>query len=274
MLYRYLAEHPAVSALTGGVRATNEGQHNQTVYPADDDHSKGGRFAFNPQARMLEDSPLVSDENRAKLFAEWSRLWDTSKPVLLEKSPPNLIRMRFLQAMFPASSFVVILRHPIAVTLATQKWGAIRPYRLLQHWLRAHELMAADVPHVRRLHVIRYEDLVADPDAVLGGVFGFLGLDDPAAGRERAEGVNPDNFEADRTLRVGVNDRYFDLWSERRTGLVRRAYYDACKLRFERPVRRFGYSMLVPSRLTAPSLPLPGLTPVAPQAPAPAVHVG
>src|SRR3954453_21649277 len=109
MLYRYLAEHPAVSALTGGVRATNEGQHNQTVYPADDDHSKGGRFAFNPQARMLEDSPLVSDENRAKLFAEWSRLWDTSKPVLLEKSPPNLIRMRFLQAMFPASSFVVIL---------------------------------------------------------------------------------------------------------------------------------------------------------------------
>jgi hypothetical protein len=67
----------------------------------------------------------VTPENRQKLFEEWSRYWDVSKPYLLEKSPPNLIRTRFLQAMFPSSYFVVLLRHPIPVALATQPWGAI-----------------------------------------------------------------------------------------------------------------------------------------------------
>jgi hypothetical protein len=261
MLYRSLGDHPSISALSGGVRATNEGQHNQTVYPADEHHSKGGQFAFRPEARMLEDSPLVTDANRRKLFDEWSRHWDTSKPFLLEKSPPNLIRMRFLQAMFPESSFVALLRHPIPVTLATQKWGKIRPHRLLQHWLRAHELMASDVPHIRRLHVVRYEDLIADPDTALSHLFSFLGLDDHTSGRDRAEGVNQDNFEADRTLRLGVNDRYFEMWKQRRTTLVRRLYYDACALRYDRPARRFGYSMRRPGKISAPKLPLPGLTP-------------
>jgi hypothetical protein len=259
MLYRYLDEHPQVSALSGTARATNEGQHNQTVYPGDEFHSKGGRFAFRPQARFTEDSPLVTEENRRRLFEEWSRFWDVSKPYLLEKSPPNLIRTRFLQALFPESYFVVLLRHPVPVTLATQPWGGDRTHRLMEHWIRAHELLAEDVPLLRRVRAVRYEDLVADPDGTLGGVFGFLGLDDPNPGRAVAEGVNPDNFEADRTLRTGVNDKYFEEWRRRRGALPRRLYYDAITLRYERPVRAFGYSLRDPHALEEPTHPLPGL---------------
>ena len=46
MLYRYLGEHPSIAALEGTPRPANEGQHNQCVYPADELHSKAGRFAF------------------------------------------------------------------------------------------------------------------------------------------------------------------------------------------------------------------------------------
>jgi hypothetical protein len=259
MLYRYLGEHPAVSALEGTARATNEGQHNQTVYPADEDHSKGGRFAFRPEARMTEDSPLVTEANRRKLFDEWARYWDTSAEVLLEKSPPNVIRTRFLQAMFPNSSFIAILRHPIPVTLATSRWGTVKPHRLMRHWLKAHRFLVEDAPHLRRLHVIRYEDLVADPDAELARAFAFLGLRDHGPGRDRAEGLNADNFEQDRTLRTGVNDKYFQLWRERRRDPVRHLYYDAIDLAFERPVAGYGYSMRHPHRLSRASIPLPGL---------------
>ena len=259
MLYRYLDEHPLVSALSGTPRATNEGQYVQSIYPGDEYHGKGGRFAFRPEARFTDESPLVTEENRQKLFEEWSRFWDLSKPYLLEKSPPNLIRTRFLQALFPDSYFVVLLRHPIPVTLGTQPWGGDRTHRLLEHWIRAHQLFAEDLPHLRRVHVLRYEDLVADPDGTLGRAFQFLGLDDPNTGRPRAEGVNADNFETDRTLRTGVNDKYFAEWRRRRRDLRRRLYYEAITWRYERPVRAFGYSLRTPERLTKPTLPLPGL---------------
>lgn len=260
MLYRYLGEHPQVSALSGTPRPANEGQHNQTVYPADTYHSKAGRFAFRPEARFTEASPLVTEENRRKLFEEWSRYWDTSCPYLLEKSPPNLIRMRFLQALFPNSYFVALLRHPIPNTLATLKWDPqTPPHRILAHWLRAHELFAKDVPHVRRLHVLRYEELVGDPDRELGRIFSFLGLDDPAPGRERGEGVNVDNFQSDRTLRTGVNRKYLEAWRARRGPAIRRVYYEALERWYEPRVRAFGYSLRDPEALYAPTVPLPGL---------------
>jgi len=268
MLYRYLEEHPEVSALSGTARDTNEGQHNQTVYPGEEWYGKGGRFAFRPEARFTEESPLVTPENARTLFEEWSRFWDTTKPYLLEKSPPNLIRMRFLQALFPESWFVVLLRHPVPVSLATQRWGGDRMHRLVEHWVRAHELFVEDLPHIRRVHTVRYEDLVAEPDGVLGRAFAFLGLEDPNVGRrERAEGVNADNFQADRTLRTGVNDRYFAEWRHRKRGLVPRAYYAAIERRYERRVRGFGYSLRRPEDLREPELALPGLA--AEAAPAP-----
>jgi Sulfotransferase family len=259
MLYRYLDEHPLVSALSGTPRATNEGQYVQSVYPGDEYHGKGGRFAFRPEARFTEASPLVTEENRLKLFEEWSRFWDVSKPYLLEKSPPNLIRTRFLQALFPDSYFVVLLRHPIPVTLGTQPWGGDHTHRLLEHWLRAHQFFVEDVPHLRRVHVLKYEDLVADPDRTLGRAFEFLGLDDPNQGRPRAEGVNADNFETDRTLRTGVNDKYFAEWRRRHRDLPHRLYYDAITWRYDRAVRAFGYSLREPERLSEPELSLPGL---------------
>jgi hypothetical protein len=265
MLYRSLDEHPEISALSGTPVATNEGQYVQTIYPSDPWHGKGGRFAFRPEARFTEDSPLATPANRRKLFEEWSRYWDLSKPYLLEKSPPNLIRTRFLQAMFPDSYFVVLLRHPIPVTLATQPWGGDRTHRLLEHWIRAHELFTGDVPHLRRVHALRYEDLVGDTDGTLGRVFEFLGLDDPNPGRTPGEGVNADNFDTDRTLRRGVNDKYFAEWRRRRSALPGRLYYDATTWRYERPVRAFGYSLREPESLREPTLPLPGLGARAPR---------
>jgi hypothetical protein len=259
MLYRSLDEHPDVSALSGTARPGNEGQHNQSVYPGDEYHSKGGRFAFRPAARLTETSALVTEANRRKLFEEWARYWDLSKPCLLEKSPPNLIRMRFLQAMFPSSCFIVLLRHPIPVTLATERWGGDRTHSLVEHWLRAHELFLEDIPHIRRLHTVRYEELVADPDVTMEKAFAFLGLQDPNPGRPRAEGVNADNFAADRTLRSGVNDKYFEDWQRRRRSLAQRLYLDAVAWRYERRVRVFGYSLREPRSLRPPSVALPGL---------------
>jgi len=107
LLARLLAAHPEVSGFSETGVPADEGQHLQTVYPPARAFGGPGRFAFRGESHLTESSPLVSEENARRLLADWGRHWDMTKPVLVEKSPPNLIRMRFLQALFPEAVILV-----------------------------------------------------------------------------------------------------------------------------------------------------------------------
>ena len=222
-LWRCLGEHPLVSTFPDVVRPPAEGQLVQTVYPRAAAHGGPGRFGFAPEAHLTEDSPLVSAESRARLFEEWSPFWDLGRPVLLEKSPPNLIRGRFLQALFPEASFVMITRHPIAVSYSTKGrfTKRMRLERLIRHWLACHETFAADRPRLARVHVVRYEDLVVDADGTVSAVDSFLGLEPHAVTHACGHARNQPHRERWRHEpdRVALTER------------------------FEEAVNRFGYSL-------------------------------
>jgi len=145
ILFRSLRQHPMISGFAKTGVPEDEGQLLQSVFPPAKAYGGPGRFGFNPDSYLDERSSIVTEENAKQLFADWSRYWDTSKPVLLEKSPPNVVRTRFLQALFPNSFFVVILRHPVAVAYATQKWRPKDVEFLLRHWLVCHERFEADM---------------------------------------------------------------------------------------------------------------------------------
>lgn len=177
---RLLSAHPQVSGLTATGAKEDEGQHLQDVYPAARTHGGAGRFAFSPAAHLTEQSPLATPDNARRLFEQWAPYWDLSRPVLVEKSPPNLVMTRFLQALYPAARFVVVVRHPVVVALSTSKWAGFTSLRrLVEHWVRAHEIFLADAPHLHQLHVVTYERLVRAPEATLDAVGGFLGLSGP-----------------------------------------------------------------------------------------------
>jgi hypothetical protein len=234
LLARLLAAHPEVSGFSGTGTPADEGQHLQTVYPAASAYGGPGSFGFAPESHLTETSALASEESARKLFEQWSPHWDLARPILLEKSPPNLLKTRFLQALFPGSAFVVILRHPIPSSIPTAKWRGTRRYdRLLAHWLRCHALFEADREHLERVHVLSYEQLVGDPARVLDGIFDFLGVD-PISPSEPVE--------------AGANAKYFRQWNELKRDLRMRAYLDLVSLRYERPVRHYGYSLLWPER--------------------------
>ena len=98
--------------------------------------------------RKLSGPQLLDDRNASsmagsRLFANWARYWDLSKPVLLEKSPPNLLKMGYLTAAFSharAVKFLVILKDPITNNLF------YRPRQLKETLLRR----AATRLHFRR----------------------------------------------------------------------------------------------------------------------------
>ena len=244
MLARLLAEHPDVSGFDDTGAPADEGQHLQDVYPIVSKGRQAGRFALRDEAHLTERSPLVTDANRQRLAQSWTPHWDVERPLLVEKSPPNLLMTRFLQAMFPErASFVLVVRHPIAVSGATQKWSSTRPHQLLAHWATAHRTLRGDLPSLERVLLVRYERLVADPDAELARVYGFLGIADHAPGRSVAEGVNSDNFAADRRPYAGVNERYFANWQARKRSPVKRVYLELAERRYQAEAARFGYSL-------------------------------
>ena len=177
-LARVLGAHPQVSNLSGTGAKEDEGQHLQDVYLRARKHGGPGRFAFAPAAHLTEDDARRTPDAAQRLMASWSPYWDLGADVLLEKSPPNLLMTRFLQEVFPGARFVTITRHPVVVALSTSKWlrwGSM--HRSVEHWLRAHETFAQDAQHLSHVHVLKYEQLVADPAEPLAAVGRFLGLD-------------------------------------------------------------------------------------------------
>jgi len=234
LLFRMLREHPKVSGFANNKDASewlaleDEGQFLQSVYPPGVVYGGPGRFAFSPEAHLTEESDLLTPENKARLAREWFPYWDLSRPYLLEKSPPNLVMARFLQSAFPNSSFVVIERHPVAVSLATEKWSQTDPDSLIHHWLAAHETFELDRPYLKRVMTVRYETLVSEPAAMLRKIYEFLGLEPQ---------------ETTLAATTEHNQKYFAQWRDLTSKPESSDSIQQCIERYEPRVRAFGYSL-------------------------------
>jgi hypothetical protein len=231
-LSRLLADHPEISGFHDTGVDEDEGQHLQTVYPPARVYGGAGRFALRPESHLVEDSPLATADNAAELLRQWEPWWDLSRPVLLEKSPPNLVMMRFLQRLYPTARFVVIVRHPIVVALSTKKWRRGTSLATMVHnWVAAHQLVLDDAPHVERLRVVNYEHLAQDPAPVLAELSDFLELQAP---------LSPDLWQSSRSR------TYEEWWERLRSSRMpwRRTRVQRLIENYEPQVNALGYSLL------------------------------
>ena len=177
ILHRLFCEHPAASGFHHTGVAEDEGQHLQTIFKAAHEYGGAGEFAFHLDAHLTESSSLINQSNKELLLRQWGAYYDLSKTLLLEKSPPNLIRSRFLRNMVPAARFIFIVRHPVAVSLATEKWTENTITERLLHWHTAYSIMLDDIDSMDDCMIIRYEDLVAQPAICLERICAFVGVD-------------------------------------------------------------------------------------------------
>jgi len=192
LLGRLLSQHSEVSGLVGTPTAEDEGQFIQDVYP--NDHELGRktsrnlrgtsmRWAYNPKAHLTEADAAMIPDARARLDESWRAYWaDESAPMRLEKTPSNLTRTRFLQAIYPESRFLIITRHPIIQALAVRKWATVPKKvgldlsKVVDHWLHAMDTFRKDQPHLRSVEVVSYESLMAQPAVVMVRLQEFLGI--------------------------------------------------------------------------------------------------
>jgi hypothetical protein len=232
----------------------DEGQFLQDVYPIDAEFGGAGRFGFDPRAHRTETSPLLTPENVAKLRASWHAHWDKSKPICVEKTPANILMTRFLQAAFPNSYFIVMRRHPIPVSMATQRWKiSVTPlYRLFEHWLHCHELFEEDKKHLQRLYELRYEDYITNPAKYHQEIAAFIGTTVPEAPKEdkfrvvtewrKPSGLRVPEGAMEQTTRA-YNQKYFDRWCNLLVTSLFRHYYRYIAKKYEARFVNYGYSL-------------------------------
>lgn len=226
LLYKILKEQDAISGMENTQVIEDEGQHLQTVFNAANKHGGPGKFGFDTESYLDNNSKLITEENKVKLFNQWSKYWDLKKEFLIEKSPPNLIKTKFLQAIFPNSYFITILRHPVATSLATKKWSKTSHLSLINHWLICHNQYLEDRGKLNKHLTIKYEDLTKNTGETIKKIETFLELN-----------IKYPQLE----IKKDINDRYFELWKKKKKNIFfKRNIKKSEKL--EKEINLFGYS--------------------------------
>lgn len=236
-LGRILADHRDISGFRDTGVEEDEGQHLQDTYAPAYRYGGPGSFARAPAAHLVA-VPGSPGSARQSLLESWTPHWDLTRHYLVEKSPPNLIRSRYLQQVFPGSAFIAVLRHPVIVALSTMKWARFQPLeRLVEHWFIAHDLLRQDASHLERLHVLHYESMATEAEPCLTGVAQFLGLATP---------LDASMWQSSRS------SAYLDRWRAMGSGsALQRWQRDRIVRRFADRASVYGYDIADPSALPA-----------------------
>lgn len=96
---------------------------------------------------------------------------------MVEKTPANAVRLPFINSVYPDCYFVHVVRdgrHTVASLVARKVWLSLAPHQ----WVRAHRTALADLKRVpeERVLIVRYEELLEDPEETLGMVFRRSGM--------------------------------------------------------------------------------------------------
>ncbi len=177
LLASLLGQHSAIAAIAGAPVPEQEGCYLQGAIPHTARHGIPGHFATDPAQHYTEGHALNTMETRDRLWTDWRGWFDCAQPWLLEKSPVNLTRMRLLQALFPLSKFIVVLRHPQIMAAALQKWTDCSEAELTAYALAAYKLAEQDAAFLHSHLFLRYEDLVRNPETCIGALHAFLDIE-------------------------------------------------------------------------------------------------
>lgn len=100
----------------------------------------------------------------------------------LDKTPPNVLVWDLVVKLYPRAKYVVLVRHPVAIIHSYAKSFFLGDYeRMSRARLRLPEYIASTAAFLREAAVpkcvIKYEEIVANPETEAKRILQFIGLD-------------------------------------------------------------------------------------------------
>jgi hypothetical protein len=203
-----IATHPLITGLSGTPSAHDEGEHLQDVYPngytmglevlharrgplglpglsrAIGDRGVTTHWAYHPSAHLTPADASRFPQARHRLLKQWRPYVENpAATILVEKSPTNVMKTRWLQEEFAESTFVIVTRHPVMQALAVMKWGTRRNRvglglsHIVNHWFTAMDCYRDDASELRRTMVVTFEDFLISPTSSLRVLSEHVGVD-------------------------------------------------------------------------------------------------
>lgn len=180
--------------------------------------------------RLLLSQSELDDATRAFVEGVFRKIART-KPdadVLLEKTPAHVAHHGLIRRLFPDAMFLHLLRDPRAVVASLlaarhESWGdwvSDEASREAQRWRDLVSIGLRELPaYGSAALLVRYEDLVSDPQTTLDPVWRWLGLD-PLP-------YDSDRFSIDALTRQGPSLDPLNPAREVRRNFLRRGQPDA-----------------------------------------------
>ncbi|MBA2409742.1 MAG: sulfotransferase [Gammaproteobacteria bacterium] len=152
MLWRFLATSPAVSAMPVEGQMLDSLKHVMREDP------------WNPQKRL----PWLA------IKEQWEEVWDMSKPILLEKSPPNVARAFAIEKFFRPAYYIAMVRDPYAFCEGRRRRHPKNIELSAEFWVDCATYQLQNIKGLEKVIHFRYEDFTDRPVDIRNRILEFL----------------------------------------------------------------------------------------------------
>lgn len=199
LLSRILSQSKEISTFKCTGAPMDEGQWLQSFLPQDQNLGEL-LFGLSDEAHLTENE-LNSDELAGELLKCWEPHWNLNCKLLLEKSPINVLRTRFLQSLFPDSVFLITIRDPRTSFMAAKKtMPHISVETYFKNWIKIYSKFKEDSIFLKCFTIIHYEALIQNPQKVLQELESLL---------EIKIAIQTENFAF-----TNIDQEYLEAWKK------------------------------------------------------------
>ena len=191
-------------------------------------------------AKKLSDESRYDWDNIKKLWNKgWGRVMEHKGDVdvLVEKSPPNVIRAPILEKNFKNSYFLLMLRNPYAFCEGIRRRSGWPLKRCANHWVRCTRYQIHNMKVLRNKLFFTYEEMCGSPKRVLKRIVNFMPeLDDASFDGIRSHSIKGGEHKGGV---YNFNEEQLKNLGDKSISKITRALRPHGRL-----LKKFGYSLI------------------------------
>ena len=199
-LQRIVASHPEISAVPSETMLFSHG-----VAPLFERFQHAARSSTQVGAVYVERGPVVDAARHLCDVAMQTHL-EPGRRYLAERTPTHVFHLQLIAELYPDSRVVHIIRdgRDVARSLVAQPWGPDTIPDAAEEWRSSIEAARSAGLPSERYREVRYEDLEADPEPAIAGLFEWLELPVSGPVLERALAEAAKERNVDRFGQAGI----------------------------------------------------------------------